>query len=121
MERALEQAPEDMVPPTVTPLYQGTRADPALRGTITGLSPDNFTPGGFLKGMAQGMAEELREMYGQYLSAGGTPLPLYGSGNGLRLNRQLRRVMEQAFGLPLHMAVNQEEAACGAALFAAGW
>lgn len=121
MERALEQAPEDMVPPTVTPLFQGTRADPALRGTITGLSPDNFTPAGFLKGMAQGMAEELREMYGRYLSAGGTPLPLYGSGNGLRLNRQLRRVMEQAFGLPLHMAVNQEEAACGAALFAAGW
>ena len=74
-----------------------------------------------MQGMAQGMAEELQEMYERYLTAGGLPLPLYGSGNGLRLNRHLRTAMEKSFGLPLHLAENKEEAACGAALFAAWW
>lgn len=121
MTQALDHAEPNTAPPAITPLFQGTRSEPSARGSITGLSPDNFTPIAFMQGMAQGMAEELREMYERYLTAGGLPLPLYGSGNGLRLNRHLRTAMEKSFGLPLHLAENKEEAACGAALFAAWW
>lgn len=121
MTQALDHVEPDIAPPVITPLFQGTRSEPSARGSITGLSPDNFTPTAFMQGMAQGMAEELREMYERYLTAGGLPLPLYGSGNGLRLNRHLRTAMEKSFGLPLHLAENKEEAACGAALFAAWW
>lgn len=121
MTQALDHAEPNTAPPAITPLFQGTRSEPSARGSITGLSPDNFTPIAFMQGMARGMAEELREMYERYLTAGGLPLPLYGSGNGLRLNRHLRSAMEKSFGLPLHLAENKEEAACGAALFAAWW
>lgn len=121
MTQALDHAEPNTAPPAITPLFQGTRSEPSARGSITGLSPDNFTPIAFMQGMAQGMAEELQEMYERYLTAGGLPLPLYGSGNGLRLNRHLRTAMEKSFGLPLHLAENKEEAACGAALFAAWW
>lgn len=121
MSSALERAAQNQPYPTILPLFQGTRSDPEIRASITGLSPDTFTPLAFMEGMTRGMAEELRKMYGQYLAAGGSPLPLYGSGNGLRLNRHLCIAMEKAFSLPLHLAENQEEAACGAALFAARW
>lgn len=121
MSLALDRAVQDTSPPVITPLFQGTRSDPTIRGTIAELSPDNFTPLAFMEGMLRGMAEELRKMYELYLSAGGSPLPLYGSGNGLRQNRHLRTAMEKAFSMPLHLAVNNEEAACGAALFAARW
>lgn len=121
MSQALEHVEPDIAPPVITPLFQGTRSEPSARGSITGLSPDNFTPIAFMQGMAQGMAKELLEMFERYLAAGGSTLPLYGSGNGLRLNRHLRAAVEQSFGLPLHLAENKEEAACGAALFAAWW
>lgn len=119
MSAALEHSAGRKDPLTITPLFQGTRANPVVRASVTGLSPDNFTPLAFMEGMLRGMAEELRQMYDLYLSAGGAALPLYGSGNGLRLNRHLCAAMENAFGLPLRLSENKEEAACGAALFAA--
>ena len=86
-----------------------------LRGSITNLSTDNFTPLSLLYGMMRGMADELHEMYRRSGVAGGT---LYGSGNGLRRNPHLCRCFEDAFARPLLLSQNKEEAACGAALFA---
>lgn len=111
------EKPEDL--PCVTPLFQGTRANPALRGSITGLSPENFTPRHLVWGMLEGMAQELNVMYRQYLAAGGTAAPLIGSGNGLRRNRWLQQAFREAFCQDLAMSQCLEEAACGAALYAA--
>lgn len=115
MARLLDSSPAPADPAVVTPLFQGTRQNPRLRGSITNLSTDNFTPLSLLYGMMRGMADELHEMYRRSGVAGGT---LYGSGNGLRKNPHLCRCFEDAFARPLLLSQNEEEAACGAALFA---
>ncbi len=119
MDRLLSQTPcpEDM--PTVIPLFQGTRQEPALRASVTGLSPENFTPEHMIWGMLYGMAQELHQMYSKYRDAGGAASALIGSGNGLRKNRHLQNCFTQLFGRPLQMSAVEEEAAAGAAVFAA--
>jgi len=119
MDRTLENAAGLTDLPQVCTLFQGTRKEPALRGSITGLTPDNFTPAHLLKGLMQGMSRELFDLYRGYLTKGGTPpAAIIGSGNGLRRNRHLCRVFEETFSCPLTLAKNLEEAACGAAIFA---
>lgn len=106
--------------PHITTLFQGTRQNPGLRGTIANLGTDNFTPQHFIRGVMNGMAEELYAMYTGYLAMGGiVPAAMIGSGNGLRKNRHLCRIFEETFGLPLILSENEEEAACGAAIYAA--
>ena len=120
MERLLDANDVPVDCPAVSTLFQGTRKDPSLRGSITGLSADNFTPLHLLYGVMQGMADELYGMYRGYLELGGkTPATMIGSGNGLRKNKHLRRIMEETFGCPLILSENMEEAACGAAIYAA--
>ena len=102
----------------VDPRFCGTRNDPALRGSISGISEDNFTPEQLTRGVLWGMAAELHELYRQM------PLPspaagLVGSGNGVRKNPVLRQYLEEQFGLKLKLPAHREEAAFGAAVFAA--
>jgi len=120
MSRALEANEHVTDLPNVCTLFQGTRKDPTLRGSITGLSPDNFTPVHLIHGVMQGMAQELYDLYLGYLRKGGTPpAAIIGSGNGLRRNPHLCRTFETTFGCPVILSTNQEEAACGAARYAA--
>lgn len=108
--------PEDL--PTVVPLFQGTRQDPTLRGSITGLNTENFTPRHLIWAMLQGMTAELHDMYLRFLAAGGAPAVLIGSGNGLRRNSHLQNCFSRMFGQKLVMSDCNEEAATGAAIFA---
>lgn len=117
MDRLLAATPTDGFP-RVSPLFQGTRQDPTLRGSITGLSPENFTPQHLIRGMLEGMAGELYEMYLGYLASGGKSARLLGSGNGLRRNVHLQDCFSRLFGQKLTMSECTEEAAAGAALFA---
>ena len=67
-----------------------------------------------------GMAQELYGMYRSFLDAGGTaPKKIIGSGNGLRKNVHLCRAFESVFGCPLILSSCEEEAAAGAAMYAA--
>lgn len=102
----------------VDPRFCGTRNDPALRGTVSNISEDNFTPEQLTRGVLWGMADELHELYRQM------PLPspaagLVGSGNGIRKNPVLRQYLEEQFSLELKLPAHREEAAFGAAVFAA--
>lgn len=115
-EAAREEPLSD--PITVKPLFSGTRNDPSLRASITGLSTENFTPRHLITGTMEGMAGELFAMYESYLSAGGKSLPLYGSGNGLRKNPYLQRCFTRLFASDLILSTDPEEAAKGAALYA---
>ena len=117
---ALAASDEPLTDPiSVTPLFSGTRKDPSLRGKIEGLSTENFTPRHLVVGVMEGMAKELYDMYLSYLASGGTPLPLYGSGNGLRVNPYLQKCFERLFDAKLMLSSAKEEAATGAALWAA--
>lgn len=118
MDRLLASTSKPENLPVIVPLFQGTRSSPHLRGSITGISTENFTPLHLTWAMLEGMAEELFGMYQTYLTAGGTPGTLVGSGNGLRKNRNLQQCVSEKFGLPLQLSSCEEEAATGAALFA---
>ena len=105
--------------PEITPLFQGTRENPDLRGSITNLSADNFTPFHLTWAMLEGMTKELYDMYLKYRSKSAEgEKKLVGSGNGLRKNPYFRKTVSERFGMPLVMSSCEEEAAVGAALYA---
>jgi sedoheptulokinase len=100
--------------------FQGTRTDPDRRGSISNISPTNFTPGNLATGFLYGIAGE---MYAYFQLMPG-PLReritlLAGSGNGVRRNPGLRRALAHRFERPVRIPRNPEEAAIGAALSAA--
>ena len=109
------QEPGD--PLSVSPLFCGTRMDPSLRGSVTGISDTNLTPGGLILGTLRGMADELYGYYSGMTSV--HPDRIVGSGNGLRKNPVLQKLVAERFGAPLELAPFEEEAACGAAISAA--
>ena len=102
----------------VDPRFCGTRNDPALRGSISAVSEENFTPEHLTRGMLWGMAAELHELYEQ-MPLSSPAAGLVGSGNAVRKNPVLRRYLEEQFGLPMKCPIHKEEAAFGAAVFAA--
>ncbi len=120
MDRALTRAGVLENCPVAQTTFQGTRQNPRLRGSFSGIGPDNFTPVHMIQSVMEGMARELYEMYRGYLDIGGQPpKAMIGSGNGLRKNAHLCRVFETVFGCPLTLSPCREEAACGAAIYAA--
>lgn len=101
----------------VTTLFNGTRVDPSLRGSIINLSENNFTPEGMTYGVLHGMVKELYDMYQLiYQKTGIKAMHLVASGNGLRKNKVLQEISSKMFEAELSLAIYQEEAACGAAI-----
>jgi sugar (pentulose or hexulose) kinase len=101
------------------PYFTGTRADPSLRASWTGMSAVNFTPGHMTRALLEGMARAFRT--GQETIVKHCPGHdlLVGAGNGLRENPLLAQIVAWEFRLPMRFAVHREEAAFGAALLAA--
>lgn len=103
--------------PTVQTTFCGTRADPNVRGSITGLDPDNLTPAALAAGTLQGIVTELYELFAR--------MPhdridtLVASGNAVRKNPAMQQILRDVFGMEVWIPVHREEAAYGAALFAA--
>ena len=103
------------------PSFAGTRLDPGVRGTVTGLSPQNFTARHLARAVLEGMARSLREGYAAIERVRGqSQSKLIAAGNGLRDNPLLSEIVAEAFRLPISFTEHREEAAVGAALIAAG-
>ncbi|MBE6644972.1 MAG: hypothetical protein E7612_06310 [Ruminococcaceae bacterium] len=113
MDRLLKEKEETTL--KVDTRFAGTRSNPNIRGSITNLSVENFTPSDLTAGVLCGMIDEL---YGMYLAMGEKRVGIIGSGNGLRKNKALVHKAEKSFGGKLRVPIYTEEAACGAALFA---
>lgn len=94
--------------------FAGTRSDKSICGSISGITPDNFTPAQLTLGVLNGMASEL---YAMYKSMNVAKIGIIGSGNGIRKNSALVSVFEQTFGLKMRIPKHLEEAAVGAAMF----
>lgn len=98
--------------------FCGTRKEPELRGSITNIGLGNFTPGAMVAGVLNGMVDELEAMYQSMKPyAREEARELVGSGNGIRLNEPLQRILEKRFGMKLRIPLHQEEAAFGSVLF----
>lgn len=111
----LQHNPQPDNPLEVSTAFTGTRDNPALRGSIGNLSLDNFTPGHLIYGVLNGIVRELLDMYSacERQNHG----CVIGSGNGLRKNAALQRIISEVFDLPLRVPRHKEEAAFGAALY----
>jgi sugar (pentulose or hexulose) kinase len=102
------------------PFFTGTRHQPELRASWSGVSAENFTPAHLTRALLEGMARAFgsgHEAIGRHL-----PIPrrrLVGAGNGLRENPLLADIVAGELGLPLAVPLHREEAAFGAALLAA--
>ena len=94
--------------------FAGTRKQPDLCGSISGITVNNFTPANLTYGFLDGMMEELYVMYEQMDER---RINLVGSGNGIRKNEVLVKIAENKFGGYLRIPAHTEEAAYGAALF----
>jgi len=97
--------------------FCGTRNDPSLRGSIADISEDFFTPEAMIAGILWGMASELHDMFLQMPHDHTNTLIL--SGNAVRKNPALQKMLKQVFGMDAFLPVHLEEAAFGAAMYAA--
>ena len=95
--------------------FCGTRSNPSVRGSYSGLSENNFTPADFAYATLDGMASELFDMYS---ASDKKASGLVCSGNGIRKNAALRRIVSEKFGCDIKIPFYEEEAAYGAALSA---
>jgi len=111
---------DEVQPLRIDTRFSGTRLDTSIRGTIAGISMSNFTPSHLVDGFLRGMVDELNAFYHLMpLKTHRQISVLVGSGNGIRLNRRLRAIVEQVFGMRVNIPSQCEEAATGAALTAA--
>jgi sugar (pentulose or hexulose) kinase len=102
------------------PFFTGSRHQPGLRASWTGVSAENFTPAHLTRALLEGMARAFRAGYGAIgRVGGGGKKHLVGAGNGLRENAVLASCVADEFDLPLCVPRHREEAAYGAALVAA--
>lgn len=96
--------------------FAGTRKDSGISGGIAGITTGNFTPAEITLGVLEGMVSEL---YGMYLQMGANKSGVVTSGNGIRKNPRLIEAVGRKFGTGVKIPCHKEEAAVGAALFAA--
>lgn len=115
MDAALEAAGEENDPLTVSTKLCGTRCEPNVRGSVTNLGIDNFTPVALMNGFLGGMVSEIIEMIEP---TGCKVTSLVGSGNGLRKNIPLQKRFSKALGADMLIPLHREEAAYGAVLTA---
>lgn len=119
MEKLAKSAREDAGGIQVVTKFKGTRVNPEIRGSISGLSEENFLPENLVLGVIQGIAREYYEIYQEiYQGTGIGAEKLIASGNGARRNEVLRDTLRKLFQAELEITAFQEEAACGAALSA---
>lgn len=117
MEKLAKSAREDAGGIQVVTKFKGTRVNPEIRGSISGLSEENFLPENLVLGVIQGIAREYYEIYQEiYQGTGIGAEKLIASGNGARRNEVLRDTLKKLFQAELEITAFQEEAACGAAL-----
>ena len=119
MNELAVQVPADCEGLQCEPSFRGTRRQPLLRGSFTGVTNENFTLGHVSRAVLQGIANG---MYWFYDHAGehrpDALRRIVGSGNGLRTNPLLVDIINRTFGREVWLPMHHEEAAYGAALLA---
>lgn len=102
---------------TVDTRFNGSRENPALTGSITGLTVDTFHPGDLAYGVLRGLCEELYQFYNVLPENLKDGSHFVGSGNGIRKNPLLQKIASDRFRMKLRIPKYAEEAAYGAVLF----
>jgi sedoheptulokinase len=99
--------------------FNGSRSDPARRGSVANIGMDNFTVGNLVQGTVEGVVRELAE-FRQELGAVFAPVKsLVVSGSAVRKNELFRTALDRQFALPVRIPPFNGGAAVGAALIGA--
>jgi sedoheptulokinase len=117
MNSIAEQTPNGASGISVDTRFSGTRLNPDLRGSISGIAVENFTAANLTRGFIEGMVRELADMASDAGIKNFTRI--IASGNAVRRNPVVSEVIESTFGLPCYTSSNREAAALGAAYAAA--
>lgn len=119
MKRLLELQTDQTEALTVKTTFLGTRKNPHESGVISNISMANFYPAALIRGTLNGIAKELLDLYRVIKERTGiSRSKLVASGNGIRRNKHLQEILGEAFGMPVYVEQNEEEAAFGAAISA---
>ena len=114
MEKLLETR-EETERLIVDTRFSGTRSESERRGKIEGISTENFTPAALIYGVLEGMAQELYDMYQVIVAeTDQRKVKMIASGNGIRKNVWLQRILSQKFHMSVQLTEYEEEAAVGA-------
>jgi sedoheptulokinase len=98
-------------------LFRGTRMNPLKRGSITNISAENFTPVNLIFGFLNGICNELAGFLEQIPEINRNKIQrIIGSGNAIRMNTLLCRILEDRFEHKMVIPKNCEQAAFGACL-----
>ncbi|MFC5650049.1 sedoheptulokinase [Paenibacillus solisilvae] len=121
MNRLAEEARRDSAPPLrVGTQFFGTRDQPMSTGFVEGIRADNFNPRQLTAAFLHGILDEL-DRYAQQLPPAilGSLTRVAASGNGIRYNDTMQRLVKSRWLLPMKFGKVKEEAAFGAAIHAA--
>ncbi|MBD2868791.1 sedoheptulokinase [Paenibacillus arenilitoris] len=103
----------------VTASFFGTRDNPDATGSIAGIGDRNFKAKQLVLGVLAGVADELIGLAASFPERlRGRIGTVAASGNGVRKNRVMQRLLREKLGHPIHLSRMEEEAAFGAALYA---
>lgn len=120
MINSIEYKKDDPDAPTVTTLFNGSRSNPLSRGSISNISTTNFTAEDLILGFMRGICNEVYDFYNTVpheLKVGKDIL--VGSGNAIKKNNLLRRLLEETFNFRVIKSAHHEDAAFGACIAAA--
>jgi len=95
------------------PYFFGERINEELKASFVGLDINNFTVSHFCKAILEGM---IRILYNYYKSMKQNRKYIIGSGNAIKRNEVLQKIIKQTFNMELKLNLIDEEAAYGAAL-----
>lgn len=98
----------------VFPMFNGTRSNPKLRGSIGNIGTNNFTPDNLIYSTLRGMAEMYKNAIPQKVLK--QVHVIYGSGNGIKHNVLMRHLLSEVFERDVVVNDFNEEAALGVAL-----
>lgn len=122
MEDLLECARPGVDGLQVSTQFYGTREHPDSRGAIHNIMPENFTPIDLMIGTVEGLVDQLVSFYERLPDELKRKMKhVVGSGNGIRKSRYMRERIEQRLSKTIEVALCDEEAAYGAALYAGGY
>ncbi|MFT3703122.1 MAG: FGGY family carbohydrate kinase [Agriterribacter sp.] len=119
MINAIAYKKDDPTSLSVTTLFNGSRIDSFAKGSISNISAINFTADEMILGFVRGICNEVFHFY--------NAIPhelkknnhtLIGSGNAIKKNPLLCKVLEETFQLPVAVSVHDEDAAFGACMAA---
>ena len=102
----------------VNTTFSGSRAQPNKSGSIEGITGENFTIENLIYGFSEGIVNELYEKYTELPESKNVEY-ITVSGNGARKNKLVADIIKKVFGKDIAMKDSREEAAIGAAIFAA--